>query len=149
MKRIILGISLLLLSSLTLVAQNNRGQIKALKTAFITNALELSPSEAEKFWPIYNQFEQNMHKFKAVKTQQIARTIRLAGGIEKLSESESERILKEFIDIDYNVANEKKKLHKNLTGIISSKKIIKLLRAEQNFNKELLKRLREKRLKRN
>ncbi len=149
MKRIILGISLLLLSSLTLVAQNNRGQIKALKTAFITNALELSPSEAEKFWPIYNQFDQNMHKFKAVKTQQLARTIRLAGGIEKLSESESERILKEFIDIDYNVANEKKKLHKNLTGIISSKKIIKLLRAEQNFNKELLKRLREKRLKRN
>jgi len=149
MKRIILGISLLLLSSLTLVAQNNRGQIKALKTAFITNALELSPSEAEKFWPIYNQFDQNMHKFKAVKTQQIARTIRLAGGIEKLSESESDRILKEFIDIDYNVANEKKKLHKNLIGIISSKKIIKLLRAEQNFNKELLKRLREKRLKRN
>ena len=149
MKRIILGISLLLLSSLTLVAQNNRGQIKALKTAFITNALELSPREAEKFWPIYNQFDQNMHKFKAVKTQQIARTIRLAGGIEKLSESESERILKEFIDIDYNVANEKKKLHKNLTGIISSKKIIKLLRTEQNFNKELLKRLREKRLNRN
>jgi len=149
MKRIILGISLLLLSSLALVAQNNRGQIKALKTAFITNALELSPSEAEKFWPIYNQFDQNMHKFKAVKTQQIARTIRLAGGIENLSESESERILKEFIDIDYNVANEKKKLYKNLTGIISSKKIIKLLRAEQNFNKELLKRLREKRLKRN
>ena len=149
MKRIILGISLLLLSSLTLVAQNNRSQIKALKTAFITNALELSPSEAEKFWPIYNQFDQNMHEFKAVKTQQIARTIRLAGGIEKLSESESERILKEFIDIDYNVANEKKKLHKNLTGIISSKKIIKLLRAEQNFNKELLKRLREKRLNRN
>jgi len=149
MKRIILGISLLLLSSLTLVAQNNRSQIKALKTAFITNALELSPSEAEKFWPIYNQFDQNMHKFKAVKTQQIARTIRLAGGIQKLSESESERILKEFIDIDYNVANEKKKLHKNLTGIISSKKMIKLLRAEQNFNKELLKRLQEKRLKRN
>ena len=149
MKRIILGISLLLLSSLTLVAQNNRGQIKALKTAFITNALELSPSEAEKFWPIYNQFDQNMHKFKAVKTQQIARTIRLAGGIEKLSESDSEIILKEFIDIDSNVAKEKKKLHKNLTGIISSKKIIKLLRAEQNFNKELLKRLREKRLKRN
>ena len=149
MKRIILGIALLLLSSLTLVAQNNRSQIKALKTAFITNALELSPSEAEKFWPIYNQFDQNMHKFKAVKTQQITRTIRLAGGIEKLSESESERILKEFIDIDYNVANEKKKLHKNLTGIISSKKIIKLLRAEQYFNKELLKRLQEKRFKRN
>ena len=149
MKRLILGISLLLLSSLTAVAQNNRGQLKALKTAYITNALELSPSEAEKFWPVYNEFEQNIHQFKTIKTQKIAQKIRLAGGIENLSETESDAILQEFIEIDFNVANEKKKLRKNLMGIISSKKIIKLLRAEQSFNKELLKRLRDKRLKRN
>ena len=149
MKRLILGISLLLLSSLTAVAQNNRGQIKALKTAYITNALELSPSEAEKFWPVYNEFEQNIHQFKNIKTQKIAHKIRLAGGIENLSETESDAILQEFIEIDFNVANEKKKLRKNLMGIISSKKIIKLLRAEQSFNKELLKRLRDKKLKRN
>ena len=149
MKRIILGISLLLLSSLSLVAQNSRDQIKALKTAFITNALELTPGEAEKFWPVYNAFSQNIHEMKTVKTQQIARKIRLAGGLEDLSNVEADAVLQEFIDIDFNVANEKKKLHKNLKGIISSKKIIKLFRAEQNFNKELLKRLREKRLKRN
>ena len=149
MKRIILGISLLLLSSLSLVAQNSRDQIKALKTAFITNALELTPGEAEKFWPVYNAFSQNTHEMKTVKTQQIARKIRLAGGLEDLSNVEADAVLQEFIDIDFNVANEKKKLHKNLKGIISSKKIIKLFRTEQNFNKELLKRLREKRLKRN
>ena len=149
MKRIILGISLLLLSSLSLVAQNSRDQIIALKTAFITNELELTPSEAEKFWPVYNAFSQNIHEMKTVKTQQIARKIRLAGGLENLSNVEADAVLQDFIDIDFNVANEKKKLHKNLKGIISSKKIIKLFRAEQNFNKELLKRLREKRLKRN
>ena len=149
MKRIILGISLLLLSSLSLVAQNSRDQIKALKTGFITNALELTPAEAEKFWPVYNAFSQNIHEMKTVKTQQIARKIRLAGGLENLSNVEADAVLQDFIDIDFNVANEKKKLHKNLKGIISSKKIIKLFRAEQNFNKELLKRLREKRLKRN
>ena len=149
MKRIILGISLLLLSSLSLVAQNSRDQIKALKTAFISNALELTPGEAEKFWPVYNAFGQNIHEVKIVKTQQIARKIRLAGGLENLSNAEADTLLQDFIDIDFNVANEKKKLHKNLKGIISSKKIIKLFRAEQNFNKELLKRLREKRLKRN
>ena len=149
MKRIILGISLLLLSSLSLVAQNSRDQIKSLKTAFITNALELTPGEAEKFWPVYIAFSQNIHEMKTVKTQQIARKIRLTGGLENLSNVEADAVLQDFIDIDFNVANEKKKLHKNLKGIISSKKIIKLFRAEQNFNKELLKRLREKRLKRN
>ena len=91
----------------------------------------------------------NIHRLKTLKTQQIVKKILSVGGIEKLTETESETILQEFIDIDFNVANEKKKLHKNLSGVISSKKMIKLVRAEQSFNKELLKRLREKRLKRN
>ena len=149
MKRLILGLLLLFFASSNIIAQNNRSQIKAIKTAFITNALELSPEEAEKFWPVYNEFDKNIHQLKTIKTQEITRKIRMADGIENLTEKESEIILKEFIEIDYNVANEKKKLQKNLIGIISSKKMIKLIRTEQNFNKELLRRFQEKRNKRN
>jgi len=149
MKRLILGLLLLFFTSINIIAQNNRNQIKAIKTAFITNALELSPEEAEKFWPVYNEFDKNIHQLKTIKTKEIAHKIRIAGGIENLTEKESEIILQEFLDIDFNVANEKKKLQKNLIGIISSKKMIKLLRTEQNFNKELLRRFQEKRNKRN
>jgi len=149
MKRLILGLLLLFFTSINIIAQNNRNQIKAIKTAFITNALELSPEEAEKFWPVYNEFDKNIHQLKTIKTKEIAHKIRIAGGIENLTEKESEIILQEFMDIDFNVANEKKKLQKNLIGIISSKKMIKLLRTEQNFNKELLRRFQEKRNKRN
>jgi len=149
MKRLILGLLLLFFTSSNILAQNNRSQIKAIKTAFITNALELSPEEAEKFWPVYNEFDKNIHQLKTIKTQEITRKIRMADGIENLTEKESEIILQEFIEIDYNVANEKKKLQKNLIGIISSKKMIKLIRTEQNFNKELLRRFQEKRNKRN
>jgi len=146
MKKIVLIIILLLFTTISLVAQNNeRNRIKSLKTAFITNALELTSKEAEKFWPIYNNYDKNIHQIRTVKMQQIARKIKLAGGIDNLSEADSEEVLKEFLDIDFNIANEKKKLHKNLTGIISSKKMIKLVRAEQNFNKELLKQFRERR----
>ncbi|MDH5412793.1 MAG: sensor of ECF-type sigma factor [Flavobacteriaceae bacterium] len=146
MKKIVLIIILLLFTTISLVAQNNeRNRIKALKTAFISNALELTSKEAEKFWPIYNNYDKNIHEIRTVKMQQIARKIKLAGGIDNLSEADSEEVLKEFINIDFNIANEKKKLYKNLTGIISSKKMIKLVRAEQNFNKELLKQFRERR----
>jgi hypothetical protein len=41
-------------------AQNGNGQrqekIQALKIAFITQKLKLTPAEAEKFWPVYNQY---------------------------------------------------------------------------------------------
>jgi hypothetical protein len=150
MKKLVLSLTLLLFTTITVVAQGiNRDKIKALKTAHITNALSLTSSEAEKFWPVYNEFDQKIHQMKTLKHRQLSRKIRLAGGIEKLSEAEADSVLREYIEIDFNIANEKKKLHNKLTGIISSKKIIKLLKAEQSFNKELLKRLREKRLKRN
>src|ERR1700751_2005111 len=37
------------------VAQNGN-RLEALKIAYITNKLNLSPEEAQKFWPIYNQY---------------------------------------------------------------------------------------------
>ena len=32
------------------------GELEALKTAFITQRLQLTPEEAQKFWPIYNGY---------------------------------------------------------------------------------------------
>lgn len=142
-KKIIFGI--LLFTVFTGVAQrNDNDKIKAYKTAFITEALELTVSEAEKFWPIYNAYEKEYQKIKIVKTRQVFRKIRTVGGIDKLSDAEADTILEELLEIDIKVAEAKKQLKKDLTGVISSKKIIKLISAEQNFNKELLKRFRNR-----
>jgi len=150
MKKLLLSLTILLFTTITVVAQgNNRDRIRALKTAHITNALSLTSSEAEKFWPVYNAYDLKIHQLKVVKRQQLNKNLRLAGGIDNISEAEADVFLQEFIDIEYNIANENKKLHKNLTGIISSKKMIKLKRAEQSFNKELLKILRDRKFKRN
>ena len=147
MKKIIV-IIVFLFTTISLVAQANRERIKALKRAHITSTLNLTSSEAEKFWPIYNTYEEKTYQLKVVKTRQMIRKLRLSGGLKNLSEKDADALLNEFLAIDSKVVNEKKKLYKNLTGIISQKKMIKLLRTERNFNKELLKRLREKKLKR-
>ena len=51
------------------VAQNTNAQrsekIKALKIAFITQKLQLSSAEAEKFWPVYNQYENEVRQIRA------------------------------------------------------------------------------------
>jgi hypothetical protein len=54
---------LVLLCWLTLPARSQPpkngwgGQLEAMKTTFITTRLQLSPQEAEKFWPIYNLYD--------------------------------------------------------------------------------------------
>ena len=43
----------------------NKEKLKAHKIAFITDRLQLTPAEAEKFWPVYNEHEaamETMHK---------------------------------------------------------------------------------------
>ena len=37
-------------------------KIQALKTAFITQKLKLTPEEAQKFWPVYSQYESERNK---------------------------------------------------------------------------------------
>jgi hypothetical protein len=35
--------------------------IEALKIAFISRQLELTPDEAQRFWPVYNQYSNDIH----------------------------------------------------------------------------------------
>ena len=146
MKRILLITLFILMTSMQVFAQNERGgRFKALKTAFITNALDLSSKEAEKFWPIYNEYDKTIHLVKTQKTRQLTREILAAGGIDNLSNDEASNITQQFIKIEFDVANAKRELLRKLSPVIPAKKIIKLFKAEQDFNKELLKKLRERR----
>ena len=66
MKRFLL-FAFLFFAGFTVRAQNGN-RLEALKIAYITNKLNLSPEEAQKFWPIYNQYalEIKVTRLKAV-----------------------------------------------------------------------------------
>lgn len=66
MKRFLL-FTFLFFAGFTIRAQNGN-RLEALKIAYITNKLNLSPEEAQKFWPIYNQYalEIKITRLKAV-----------------------------------------------------------------------------------
>ena len=57
----IISLALLLSASVFGQKQNNskpnREKIKAMKVGFITEKLDLTTAEAQKFWPVYNEFE--------------------------------------------------------------------------------------------
>ena len=145
MRRIILIVTIVMISSLQMYGQRkDNDRIRAFKTAFITNALDLSSKEAQEFWPIYNEYNKTIHKVKNQKTRQLRQQARAKGGIDNLSENEAKILLKEYMNIDIKVLEAKKILSTKLDGVIPPKKILKLFRAEQDFNKELLKRFRQR-----
>lgn len=142
-------IILLLLTIFSGFAQNPENEnIRALKVLFITEQLELSPKEAEKFWPIFNLYHSKELNLRFHETRKLKRQIQAKGGIDAISENEADGILNRLMEIDVEIAATRNEMYQKLKPILSSKKLIKLQMSEIEFNKKVLEELRKKRMER-
>ncbi|MBN4082824.1 hypothetical protein JYT50_00395 [bacterium AH-315-A23] len=140
MKKILLILFIIMLTANVAIAQQhrNRQKITLLKTAFITDAINLTPKEAEKFWPIYNLYSDKIRASKMALEGGLQREIRFAGGVENLSDEQSQKIIDNVVLLEQQITDHKIKLIQELSTIISAKKIIGLKKAERNFNRRIL-----------
>jgi len=118
----------------------NSDKIKALKIAYITEKLDLSTSEAEKFWPVYNAFEDTQDKLR-----QDAYNKRKNINLESISESEAEQLLTEMETFVKRRHELLIKFTKDLRAIIPAKKIILLKGVEDDFKRKMIKEFRKRR----
>ena len=118
-------------------------KIYALKVAFITNELSLTSSEAEKFWPIYNSFEDRQFDLKRQKSISYIKKMD-DETLNKMSDKEALTVLTQMEASEDEVFQLRKKLITSLKSFLSPVKIIKLKKAEDEFNKKLLQQYREK-----
>ncbi|MHC5362024.1 hypothetical protein [Myroides sp. LJL110] len=131
------------LCSLSVFAQNKSDQIRSLKIAHLSSVLNLSTTEAEKFWPIYNTYDQKIHELRH---NDIVRYIKHSdlSELEALSEAQASVKVQELIDFDESYFTLRKNFIKDAQKILSNKKILILKKAEDDFNRKLLKKYREK-----
>lgn len=149
MKKIVL---IVLLISTGLFAQrpNGEGQkpnhekIKALKTAHITERLDLTSSEAEKFWPVYNEFNKKLMSLREKEKSEVMGKLR-NGGIDALTDKEANIVIDKMLVMKTSELEYRKELVSDLREVLPPKKIIKLQRAEESFKRLLLERLKERR----
>jgi Spy/CpxP family protein refolding chaperone len=141
---------LIVIISMTAMAQNGRlrekkEQIKALKVAFITEELALTPDEATKFWPLFNAFEDKQQEIKKQKLKAYINRMD-DDSFDKLSEKDATAMLTQMESMEDELYQAKKKFVTSLKGAISPVKILKLKKAEENFNRKLLQQYRDKKL---
>ena len=135
--------------SLNVIAQDGpiirkkKEQIKALKVAFITNELALTSDEAIKFWPLFNAFEEKQQEIKKQKLKGYLKRVD-DGSFDNLSEKEATTMLAQMESTEDELYQLKKKFISNLKGVISPIKILKLKKAEENFNRKLLQQYRDR-----
>ncbi|MBP6180360.1 sensor of ECF-type sigma factor [Flavobacterium sp.] len=139
---------LLLLFSFNFYAQGERmkekkEQIKALKVAFLTTELDLTTNEAEKFWPLYNTFDDKQFELRHQKMKTLMKRMN-DGGLDKMTEKEASAFLAQMESNEEELFLLRKKFTANLKTIIPAIKIIKLRKSEEDFNRKLLQQYRDK-----
>jgi Spy/CpxP family protein refolding chaperone len=135
---------LIVLSSLSFYGQESKKEkIKALKIAYVTKDLNLSGTEAEKFWPIYNAFDDKQFDLRMVKMRKIRRELK-SQPLDAISESQANALLNQIEQLDDEIYQNRRKLTIDLKKVISPKKILKLKQVEDDFNKTLLKEYRNR-----
>jgi hypothetical protein len=129
MKKYLLILTLLAGSFTAVKAQDDPGddikkqeKIKALYVAYITQQLELNPEEAQKFWPVHTQFE---NELKTVKHD--------------LPE----------LDKQQAVLNIKKRYQENFNRILGPNRCERFFRMDGEFKRKLLERIRAQRQNQN
>ena len=104
--------------------------------------MNLNPDEAAKFWPIYNAFEDNQFELRRQKMKSFLK--KEDNNLNKLTDKEASALLAKMESNEDEMRQLQKKLITNLKGVISPVKIIKLKKAEEDFNKKLLQQFRDK-----
>ncbi len=132
---------MLFLATLGMNAQDRKfEEIKAHKTAFITDRVNLTSTQAEKFWPIYNKHEQEVMALR--KTQLEGFKSLRNKNVDDLSEAKAKAMLLKHGQVKAQLTKKMVQLISLLEGVITPQQTIKLLMAEEDFKKRLLKRFR-------
>lgn len=109
-------------------------KMRAERVAFLTTAMELTPAEAEKFWPVYNSMEAErrasfgkvMRAYKALSD----------GVASRKTDKELEVLVNDYTTANKNSHSIEAKYTPQLIKILSVSKVAKLFVAEEEFRRQ-------------
>lgn len=148
----LLFLAMIFLSSNFLMAQNagvNAGKglekkekVQAMKVAFLTDKLNLSAADAEKFWPVYNEFQDKKDALQKAFRQKVKVAKEITP--ELMTEEQAEELINAQLTQEQAQLDLKKEYLPRFKKLIGSKKVVAMYVAEKDFNKILLQKLKEK-----
>ena len=144
MKKLAYGLTVLcLFAGYPVFSQKNgaaREKIETAKIGFITNRLNLTSEQAPKFWPVYNEYNAKKQEIRRVLRQLKTDSSTAAATDEKLLDG-----IKEMINLKQKEVDLEKDYMNRFLKVINPRQLAELYHTEQDFRKELLKMLHDRR----
>ncbi len=121
---------------------SKREKLQALKVAYLTEELSLTPEEAQSFWPLYNELEDKM---KAIRKAQRENRMNAKKNLETMSDAELTVSIDKELAFEQKELDLKKEYNVLFKKILPIRKVAKLHASEQGFRRELLRGAKDRR----
>jgi hypothetical protein len=107
-------------------------RIQVVKEAFISRQLDLTKAQADKFWPLYRQYQNDLIEVRRLK--RLNNSDAQANGVEQV---------KKDLEYDTQLVNIRKHYNEEFLKVLPPEKVSQLIKAERAFNDELVRKLHE------
>lgn len=117
-----------------------REELEAIKSAFITRRINLTPEESRTFWPVYDQYARELQTLRKKRRQEL---MGASMDFDNLTDKELERLVDGEIVQRQMELDLLKKYLVQFKQVLPIRKVALLYKAEEDFKRELIKRVRE------
>lgn len=121
--------------------ERNKAKMQSQKIAFLTKELELTPEEAEKFWPIYNERDSREQGIKQM-SKSLKKQLKEKGKEAEITDEEAEKLIQAEFSERQKVLDLDREYDAKYKKVLPLKKVAKLYLAEDKFNREMLGRMK-------
>lgn len=118
----------------------SRQRIEAARIAFITERLGLTPEEAEKFWPVYREFNQKRMELRL----QLEQARKNQGN--NTTEEQQRRLLEMELQVKQRELDLEKEYSGRLLQTIPTQKLLALRQAETEFREMVLRQIQQRQM---
>jgi len=115
--------------------ERREARLAAFRAEVFTRVLNLTPEEAQGFWPVYNEFSD--------KREQTQQDMRSGKQLDQMNDAEVEDQIKRHFDMKQRELELEREAYQKLRKVLPSRKIAKLPMAEREFRESLVKKLQE------
>lgn len=120
-------------------AAARQDKVKAIEVAYIARELDLTPEEAQKFWPVYNKYSKEVHdliKERKKKTQELKGQPR--------TDEVAEATLDKELNYERKLLEIKTRYREEFSKVLPARKVGNFYRAEREFRGMMIRQLKER-----
>ena len=122
-----------------------RERLESFKIAHITEELALTTGEAQRFWPVYNEYTQALAELR-LSHDELKRKVKqemLASGEQRL-----EKLADEYLASIGEKQAIQQRFHERFKEVLPIRKVLLLYKAEEEFNQKVLTEIAKRRVER-